>query len=562
MAWSFIVAETLSAAAWITGAARAVSDDDSSSNASAQYPAGENGSNFAPLDAMPTADGDSDGAGPANQAVGIGLEIGLGPIEIIVGPGSKHIGSGTSFVHAKLGSPGGELFGFAKGHGLGISSIEPLQSPTFKPFDASTLDFFDGLKAFTQGLGFGDDPLGLANAAPGTSVGAVGVALDFTENVFTPVGFWQSLDRLDVNVQPLTRDSVSVDWLVQLNGMKDGHVVEADQIRGFEQGEHAIARDYDGNAFGNNASVVDGQDWSGALWVKGNYYEFNTIIQVNILWDNDKITFEDFQSANGTPGGLSIRSGDNQQLNTASIGVGDHDPVAASAGSPASDDPAGHQLIAGGRTEASSAIQINSIVDMDEVNFNVDQLLGDALGSIDFASVYSAGHIQENYSTIISDNESLVAQMTPSGFLVKNKGNIQQVNGDYYEFNTIVQLNVISDADEIAERVSDAAGAQPGGVIASGGTLQFNNASIAKNDHFDDLFVGGRYSQYNLVLQVNAMQDDDRISELRGAPGGDDHNATTHGTDGVIGTHGDHAVTVSIPSAQDDHITRATDLLS
>ena len=215
--------------------------------------------------------------------------------------------------------------------------------------------FLRRLKAFTEGLGFGDDPLGLANAAPGTSVGAVGVALDFTENVFTPVGFWQSLDRFDVNVQPLTRDSVSVDWLVQLNGMKDGHVVEADQIRGFEQGEHAIARDYDGNAFGNNASVVDGQDWSGALWVKGNYYEFNTIIQVNILWDNDKITFEDFQSANGTPGGLSIHPGQHQQ-NTAIIGVAIM-ILRRVVRTPRVGRSFGHHLIAGGAPKSSSAIQ-------------------------------------------------------------------------------------------------------------------------------------------------------------------------------------------------------------
>jgi hypothetical protein len=560
MAWSFIVAETFSAAAWIAGVARAVSDDDTSSTDTVHQISSDSISNFPQLDAVATGDGGSDANGPASQAVATGVDVAQGVIDILAGPEAKHIGSGTSFVHAELGYPWEGLYGFGQGHGPGISVIGPLQGPTLTPFDPSTLGYFNGLKAFTEGLGFGDDPLGLANAAPGTSAGAVGVAIEFTENVFTPVAFWQSLDRLDPHVQPLTRDSVDVDWLVQLNGMKDGHVVEADQVMGFAQAEHSIARNYDGNSFGNVTNVVDGQDWSDTLWVKGNYYEFNTIIQVNVLWDNDKITFEDFQSAGASPGGLSIRSGDNHQTNTASIGAAnDLLPPATDAHSGADGL---HQLIMGGRTEASSAIQINTIVDLDDINFNVDQLLGDTLGSIDFASVYSAGHIQENRSTIISDNDGFAGGMTPGAFLqLQSKGPIQHVNGDYYEFNTIVQLNVISDADEIAESRSDTSAGQPGGVIASGGTLQFNSASLAKNDHYDDLFVGGRYSQYSLVLQVNAMQDDDKIIELRGIPGTGVPEIIDTGVNGGLGSDGDHATTVATPSMQDDHLMRG-DLLS
>ena len=98
MAWSFIVAETLSAAAWISGGARAVSDDDSSSNIlPSKAPAKR--LEFRSLDAVATGDGDSDVAGPANQAIGIGLEIGLGRS---ISSSARHQTHrhGTSFVHA------------------------------------------------------------------------------------------------------------------------------------------------------------------------------------------------------------------------------------------------------------------------------------------------------------------------------------------------------------------------------------------------------------------------------------------------------------------------------
>ena len=562
MAWSFIVAETAAASAWMAGLFRRGGDDDASAADAAHQNGAGAGTDFAQADATANGEDEADAAAAVNQAASTNVDTGPMQIDFLAGPGAKHVGSGTSFVHARLEPVGGGLLEAVKMQdGIEMPGIPILPNPLLLPFDQTTIDYFNGLKAFTEGLGFADDPFGLAQAAPGTSVGAVGVALEFTQNAFTPIGFWQSVNHFDPHVQPLMRDSVGVDWLVQLNGMKNGQVFEADQVMGFEQADHAIARNYEGNAFGNNASVVDGQDWSGTLWVKGNYYEFNTIVQVNILWDNDKITFADFQSAGATPGDLAIRSGDNQQLNTANIGVSSADAVADSASAHAGDSTAAHQLIMGGRTEASAAYQFNSIVDMDEINFNVDQLLGDTLGSIDFASVYAAGHIQGNYSTIISDNDNYVAQLTPAGLLLKSKGHLQQVNGDYYEFNTLVQLNVISDADEIAETRSDTDGGQRGGVIASGGTMQFNNASIAKNDHYDDLYVGGRYSQYNLVLQINAMQDDDRITENRGAPGSGDPHATDTGTDGGFGTGGDHTANVTIPTVQDDPMARHNDML-
>ena len=74
------------------------------------------------------------------------------------------------------------------------------------------------------------------------------------------------------------------------------------------------------------------------------------------------------------------------------------------------------------------------------------------------------------------------------------------INGDYYEFNTIFQINVISDNNTIHQTYGNGNSGYGGGhgVIASGGNIQLNTAGIMKNDHADDLYVGGVYSQYNL----------------------------------------------------------------
>jgi hypothetical protein len=50
--------------------------------------------------------------------------------------------------------------------------------------------------------------------------------------------------------------------------------------------------------------------------------------------------------------------------------------------------------------------------------------------------------------------------------------------------------------------------------VATGGNLQYNAATIAKNDAQDDLFVGGIYSQYNLILQVSVMETSNSISQI------------------------------------------------
>src|SRR5690606_22971237 len=125
--------------------------------------------------------------------------------------------------------------------------------------------------------------------------------------------------------------------------------------------------------------------------------------------------------------------------------------------------------------------------------------------------------------------QSYVAQLKA----LEPKTKVEIVDGDYYEFNTIFQINFVDDGDRV-ER-TDGGGRQEGpgaGVLATGGNIQFNAASIVKDDASDYLYVGGRYTQYNLVMQVNALDNSSEIKQtikFAASTDDDDSHDVTHG---------------------------------
>ena len=139
---------------------------------------------------------------------------------------------------------------------------------------------------------------------------------------------------------------------------------------------------------------------------------------------------------------------------------------------------------------------------------------------------------------------------------------VTTVNGNYYQINTVFQLNIITDHTSTSQTTSGGTG---GADVTSGGSLAFNTASISIDNLHNDLFVNGQYSQYNLVLQVNALQSTGSISELLHAPtstsvlGSDPLGqasaalAATHDISPVHGTPGSVAAPlVSLPNPLDE----------
>ena len=565
-------------------------------------------------------------------------------------------------------------------------------SITPETFDPEQLSFFDGLGAFTGQLGFGIDGVegvDFVLATPDDAHGMVGAAATFSQDVLSPLGYWQEEGSFDEVIELTTADIFDVDWAVQLNGVLDGTAFSSTQFSGFDGASLDMSHDTADKSFGNEATVTDGDDWSGALAVAGDYYEFNTIVQFNVLWDNDTITIENYDGSStedvpaadptvvaaSTPADEPLRSvetppathfapteepapvvetvapveetqaaemtsaaestpapkyepasKDTPTVESAPLTVSreqpvDTKPVAESPPSMNSDpvkssepadgyepvvvyepvivktgentqkntaeiasytDPAPspfkyeddtpHQYFAGGASSSTSVVQANVIKDVDEISFEMDEVLGDTIGSLDFASVQSAGHEQANTSTVVTAANPGQTKKTLVDFLQDyDDGPLSYVAGDYYELNTVVQVNAAFDRDTIVKTALDNAAdaaAKAGGpnVVSSGGFMQFNSARIEKDDKDDDLFVGGRYTEFNLVLQINVLDDSDIIKQVRSKKDKllDKFNLSKYARDDDKRDDGEHGKNMSEfapPSVFDDPMERGADMI-
>jgi len=566
LAWSFLVGEGLGLDGFFASRAKAANaDQDGDGKASAyaaqanQYGAPDGGGETLAAD-----DGDGEDVG-GNEAPQGRMNAAVEPQADGGGEGylAKVHGSGTvynssaphSIDPAGIGGVGGSG-GFA---GFGVSMVVPIE-PTqiVLPLYASEVTFFEGLGTFSEALGFSSDPFSIAAEIGGGANASVLGALSFAEHPMTAVPVWQSLGGLDGDLVLASNDGFNVDWVVQASGITKNGQSQFTASHGIEGGIYANSAHDSEAGLGNRAIIEDGQDWDGALWVTGNYYEFNTIIQINVLWDKDTVTVERVGSGSEIPAMGPIDSGNNVQSNAAQIiDIEDHDSHS--------------QLIVGGKEEHFAAVQLNSIVDIDTIEFHLDDILHgvNAPGLLNgFGDVYAGGHDQSNTSLMMSGGDYEVHAITPERFLARHQDQIKLVNGHFYEFNTIVQINVVNDADDIRSMI-DGYRNTANDVIASGGNIQFNEATIRLNDNHDALFVGGRYTQYNLALQINSIDDSDVITQKShrelGPVGGDDHGYGH--SDGVNGDHGDDgssmpAVNIAAPSVIEDMLVRGNDALT
>jgi hypothetical protein len=445
----------------------------------------------------------------------------------------------------------------------------------------AVLPGFNGLTTFLDGYGLGRTTTSFDSEGLGAAKGPVSAALDFAETPMTTLGFWAASGDLALTSVPLTTDGLSVEWLVQANGHLGDTVTSVNEARGFSAGDIQNETLSSGIASQSNvASVVDGQDWTGLLEVKGNYYEFNTVIQINVVWDRDKVTLNN-AAAPESGANHVIDTGGNEQINEARIldpvilepDVGpDTSELDALLSVDAGQAGAPYQVVAGGQAEYFSVMQINSLVDVDKIDFNASDVFAELGLSSDlgvFADVKAAGASQANDSLI----DSSAADPLGLGRL-KDLINVNgpmlttTISGNYYEFNTIVQVNVLYDDDVITDAMAQwgpPGASQGNGVMASGGNLQFNFAQIQKADNLDYLFVHGSYSEYNLVLQLNAIDDSDTIFQsigLPGGPGGTANGLDLH-LDGMIGDAGLDGIGANMftPAMLGDLGVRGSDLM-
>lgn len=461
-------------------------------------------------------------------------------------PGGNHWGGGPGPVMIHEPPPAGHLGG--PGSGQPIPGLPGTGVPA--AYDGPPILYASGISPFSDKIGLGVKADAISGAAPAVSQGPVTAAMQFTSNAFAPAGAWGGLGSNDQPNGLHAGDRADVHYLIQANGYGSLGSSQLQLTNTATDSATSLQQASPEAKSASNSAVLIDDGGEHPLFIKGSYYEYNTIIQINITANDDavSVTRTGFGTGGTSHGPLLINTGDNQQHNAAVITDTPHpdqavqqasDPAQvtspgdpASQTSPATTSPAQvnsviddgpHTVVMGPISQHYAVVQISQVLNADTLSFNFDDVIrGNAtdLSVAKFADVNAGGDVQTNSSLISFSNPISQAGYTAHDFIKAHSGShVEVINGDYYKINTIFQLNLALDSNSISKTVGDnlsAAGISnggfEGGVLASGGNIELNTASIIKNN-FQDMYVGGKYTQYNLVLQINAMADSSQVTQ-------------------------------------------------
>lgn len=624
LAWSFLLSHEFAKEGHFVGTAHAAHDEADVAKTAPTESAANQPDAPAPSDefeSQPSEGGKIASPASAHEGAPSNVEAAAVEKEAVAPPAADAtahapVGSGTGF-HGEMSAFGLHMDGAWLGGGGTYGPFAPAPdftsgpgpntAPVYPVYELITLPTYSGLDPFVEKFGLGGESTALAEEGMSAAKGTVAAALSFSQTPMTVLGFYVGTDLLDPHSAPTTADGISIQYAVQATGSTAEGAGSVNDVHGFADVLAEALNVSEGSKIQyNNLQVTDGQDWTGLLVVKGNYYEFNTIIQINLAWDRDTVMVErDGTAAPAMPPAASnaapspeapvsatpspettaisttptpdaaaageahpltlIETGGNTQANQAKIvdaGLFTDDIDVSHVIGPEPAEPSSHhQLIMGGTSQIYTVVQLNSLVGLDKIAYDVQGVLSSIGASADtgmFAQIMAGGDRQSNDS-LISVSKSLPTISEDGFFRMHASDHKTVIAGNYYEFNTIVQINYVNDNSATFMK-GGAQGGAGNGVFASGGSFQFNSASIIKNDHADDLFVAGRYTQYNMVLQLNALNNSDDITQSIRQPHSDNplFQIDHAGSDGFSGHSGTEHWT---SSALDDASLRGHDAL-
>ncbi len=227
-----------------------------------------------------------------------------------------------------------------------------------------------------------------------------------------------------------------------------------------------------------------------------DFFEFNVILQINVLLDSDvvgQLAAGSGAHACGLGFGQLALTGGNTQSNHA---------VIADAG-----DYGGFGWLGGNYYESNAIHSVNALNDAD---FGLNLMAGGGSG---MQSIVSGGNAQTNEAAIISLTES--EGMVP--------GHAEISPADHVTYNVVTQINVMDDSDTVVQQaVGGGYGAQ---AASTGGNTQSNSALIVDENNAPEQDIPGNYYEYNMIVQANLMLDADQVVQTLAAdPHGQDSN--------------------------------------
>ncbi len=318
-----------------------------------------------------------------------------------------------------------------------------------------------------------------------------------------------------------------VNWNAQFNILQDSDeigqsltVASFDTPAHFQTDWHTAAQNVTagGNTSTNEASLQGSDPGYDLIIVAGDYYEYNIVLQINIVFDNDFIhQLFGAGAADGSYEG-EANAGGNSSVNEAGI-------IKVGLGAPL--------LLGGDYYQSNAFLQYSFLSDMDilkaaaimlgidgsETSYDLLQgILAGGNSQQNGLSVYEVGASANLWSleslsalklSFFTGEDSLGALLTLDEDETLAPGTLY-VDGDYAEVNVLIQVNVIFDSDTIDQEAMTGGG-RAGQDASSGGNTANNSAYIIDTGSSAVLVVAGDYYESNTVIQANFIQDNDTI---------------------------------------------------
>ncbi|MDJ0893496.1 MAG: hypothetical protein QNJ92_00010 [Alphaproteobacteria bacterium] len=305
--------------------------------------------------------------------------------------------------------------------------------------------------------------------------------------------------------------------IFQINFLSDNDTIEQSssltgENGGFGDGAAVMQlSDAGGNVLINIATIVDYNNLTDMV-VGGGYYELNTVIQINILWDEDTII--DHASVYGDGSGepaiyQMVDAGGNTLMNKGEI-VDD-------------DSGTAYQYFGGGYYEYNIETGFDDLIDMlmdfDFENASVDQILH-FLEWLGQALHYELAEMAQAYSSEVD-----VMDVSFADEMIDDYEHVLKVSGDLYDYDTVIQTNLLLDDDVLnntAVAESQGNGEEDGEVTPTSigqGTYSGENAATNEATVVDDE-AGSGYETYHddyydddTIYQTNLINDEDKVDQ-------------------------------------------------
>lgn len=239
---------------------------------------------------------------------------------------------------------------------------------------------------------------------------------------------------------------------------------------------------------------------------EGDFYDVKTIVQFNGLDDNDRIV----QTTENTL--FDARTGANEQTNLAEVyGFDAYDLI----------------IISGDYHRVDWIFQYNIVLDSDitkllsaggedgegsEVSTGFNRLVNEAsITTYDGAGFEKLNDAQRS---LLEGLDQKVALLTPDAGWnltgsITGTLKVLYVDGDYYDVNTITQMNVLSDVDQSLAASATEDSSQG---VSSGGNSTRNEAHILDPGTLSaSKYVGGDLYEESILVQTNIITENDTV---------------------------------------------------